>query len=86
MRCKKRLAILPNPAGMSLTKLSLAGNNLIIPGQRESLVSDIPAGDWKIANIFLPCGKFGIDSLHSFESQFLNEMKCSQTITDLRIS
>jgi hypothetical protein len=34
---------------MSLTKLSLAGNNLILPGQRdsESLVSDIPAGDGK---------------------------------------
>jgi hypothetical protein len=29
---------------MSLTKLSLAGNNLIFLG-RESLVSDIPAGD-----------------------------------------
>jgi hypothetical protein len=34
---------------MSVTKLSLAGNNLIIPGQRE-FVSDFPAGDWK--NIF----------------------------------
>ena len=35
--CKKRLAIFPSPAGMSLTKLSLA-LNLIIPGQgRENL-------------------------------------------------
>jgi hypothetical protein len=33
MHCKKRLAIFPSPAGMSLTKLSLAGNNLIIPAQ-----------------------------------------------------
>jgi hypothetical protein len=41
--CKKRLIIIPSPAGMSLTKLSLAGNNytlsgrelLIIPGQGE---------------------------------------------------
>jgi hypothetical protein len=32
---KKRLAIFPSPAGMSLTKLSLAGNNLILPGQEE---------------------------------------------------
>jgi hypothetical protein len=32
---KKRLAIFPSPAGMSLTKLSLVGNNLIIPAQRE---------------------------------------------------
>ncbi len=33
--CKKRLAIFPCPAGMSLTKLSLDGNNLNIPGQGE---------------------------------------------------
>jgi len=40
---------------MSLTKLSLGGNNdvihkLFLP--RESLVSDIPAGDRNIANLF----------------------------------
>jgi hypothetical protein len=39
--------IFPSPAGMSLTKLSPAGNNLIIPGQ-----SDIPAGEEKIGNLF----------------------------------
>jgi hypothetical protein len=33
LHCKKRLAIFPSPAGMSLTKLSLAGNILIILGQ-----------------------------------------------------
>jgi hypothetical protein len=32
---KKWLLIFPSSAGMSLTKLSLAGNNLIIPGQWE---------------------------------------------------
>ncbi len=32
---KKRFAIFPSPAGMSLTKLSLAGNNLNIPVQGE---------------------------------------------------
>ncbi len=47
LHCKKRLPIFPPPAGMSLTKLSLAGNNLNFPGQ-ESLVSDIPSGDGKI--------------------------------------
>jgi hypothetical protein len=46
---KKRLAIFPSPAGMSLTKLSLAGNYLIIP---ESVVGDIPAGDGKMDKIF----------------------------------
>jgi hypothetical protein len=37
IRCtvKKRLATFPSPAGMSFTKLSLGGNNLIIPAQRE---------------------------------------------------
>jgi hypothetical protein len=33
--CKKRFSIFPSPTGMSLTKLFLAGNNLIILGQRE---------------------------------------------------
>jgi hypothetical protein len=32
---KKRLSVLPSPAGMSLTKLSLAGNYQIIPVQEE---------------------------------------------------
>jgi hypothetical protein len=36
---------------MSLTKLSLARNNLLIPGQGE-FGSDIPQGDGKIANFF----------------------------------
>jgi hypothetical protein len=35
MHCKKMVASFPSPAGMSLTKLSLAGNNLIIPRQGE---------------------------------------------------
>jgi hypothetical protein len=41
---------------MSLTKLSLAGNDLVIPWlfpARETLVSDIPAEDGKIDNLFL---------------------------------
>jgi hypothetical protein len=35
VHCNKRLAIFPSPAGMSLTKLSLAGNDLIFPDQGE---------------------------------------------------
>jgi hypothetical protein len=35
LHCKKRLSIFPSTAGMSLTKLSLAGKYLTIPGQRE---------------------------------------------------
>ncbi len=49
---KKRLAIFPS--GMSLIKLSLAGNNKLFPAI-ESLVSDIPASDGKIATLFLHC-------------------------------
>ncbi len=49
---KKRLAIFPSQAGMSLTKLFLAWKIIkLFPG-RESLVSDIPAGDGKIDNLF----------------------------------
>jgi hypothetical protein len=32
---KESFEVFPSPAGMSLTKLFLAGNNLIIPGQGE---------------------------------------------------
>jgi hypothetical protein len=35
LHCKKWLLIFPSLAGMSLTKLSLAWNNKIIPGQWE---------------------------------------------------
>ncbi len=56
LHCKKWLAIFPSPAGMSLTKLSLAGNNQItVFPAWENLVSDIPARDRKIANLFLQC-------------------------------
>jgi len=39
-------------AGMSLTKLSMAGNNLIVPGQEEFGYSDVPAWNAKIVNHF----------------------------------
>jgi hypothetical protein len=44
---------------MSLTKLSLAGNNLIFLA-RESLVSDILAGDRKIVHLFYSIGAGGL--------------------------
>jgi hypothetical protein len=47
----KRFAVFPSPDGMSLTKLQLTGNNLIILGQGE-FVSDILAEDGKISNHF----------------------------------
>jgi hypothetical protein len=35
LHCKKRFAIFPSPAGVTLTKLSLDGNTLIITAQGE---------------------------------------------------
>jgi hypothetical protein len=55
---KKSFSIFPSPAGMSLTKLSLGGNNDVIYKlfpPRESLVSDIPAVDGNIEKLFLRC-------------------------------
>ncbi len=62
LHCKKRLAVFQSPAGMSLTKLSLTGSNLIIP-IRESLVSDIPAGDGKTNNFFYSVRSSGFTKL-----------------------
>ncbi len=56
LHCKKRLAIFPSPAGMSLTKLSLGGNNQIIPAQDEfGQWNDILAGGGEMAYPFLQC-------------------------------
>jgi hypothetical protein len=53
---KKRFSIFLSPAGMSLTKLSLGGNNDVIYKLfllRESLVSDILVGDGNIEKFFI---------------------------------
>ncbi len=53
---RKSLSIFPYRAGMSLSKLSLGGDNDVIYKllpPRESLVSDIPAGDGNIERLFL---------------------------------
>jgi hypothetical protein len=42
---------------MSLTKLFQAGHNKLFPA-RESLVDDIPAEHWKIANLILQCNLY----------------------------
>ncbi len=58
VHCKKGFPIFPSPAGMSQTKLSLDGNYDVIYKlflHRESLVSDIPAGDGNIEKLFLQC-------------------------------
>jgi hypothetical protein len=56
---------------MSLTKLSLGGNNFIIHAPlppRRSLVSDIPAGDGNIGQLFYGVGS----SDRSFNNRLLS--------------
>jgi hypothetical protein len=58
---KKSFSIFLSPAGMSLTKLSLGGKNLYVTSlflPRESLVSDIPAGDGNIVKLFSQCKQY----------------------------
>jgi hypothetical protein len=57
IHCKKSFSIpvFPSPAGMSPTELSLSGNNDVIYKLfplKESLVSDIRAGDGNIEKLF----------------------------------
>ncbi len=60
MHRKKKVREFPVPRRDVNTKLSLGGNNDVITEvflPRGSLVSDIPAGDWKLVNLFLRCGQ-----------------------------
>jgi hypothetical protein len=52
IHCKKSFSIFRSPAGMSLTKLSLIGNYDVVYKLFLSLVSDIPAGDGNIEQLF----------------------------------
>ncbi len=55
---KKRFTRVPSPAGISLTKLPLGRNNLVMTSlfpPRESLVVTSRLGDGKLANLFLWC-------------------------------
>jgi hypothetical protein len=44
LHCKKRLANFQSPAGMSLTKLSVAGNNYSRPGRVRLVTSRLGTG------------------------------------------
>ncbi len=59
---KKKVREFPVPSRDVTTKLSLGGNNVVITElflPRGSLVSDIPAGDGKLMNLFLRWGEKG---------------------------
>jgi hypothetical protein len=67
---KKKLREFPVPSRDVTTKLSLGGNNDVITEffpPRGSLVSDIPAGDGKLVNLFLRCS--------------VVKVRCSSTVT-----
>jgi hypothetical protein len=81
---------------MSLTKLSLAENNLIIPAM-ESLVSDIPGGDGKIDNLFLQCmdlrqededetRRYQFHLLFSFSYSFISQCVSGRTFAKQQTS
>ncbi len=65
---KKKVRKFPVPSRDVTTKLSLGGNNDVITElflPRGSLVSDIPAGDRKLVNLFLRCMLSLLTSGHS---------------------
>jgi hypothetical protein len=69
---KKKVREFPVPSRDVTTKLSLGGNNDVITElflPRGSLVSDIPAGDGKLVNLFLWC------PLPSLQSPWWQEVK-----------
>jgi hypothetical protein len=58
LHCKKKVGEFPVPSRDVTTKLYLGGNNNVITElflPRGSLVSEIPAGDGKLVNLFLRC-------------------------------
>ena len=58
---------------MSLTKLSLGGNNDVIHNlfpPRESLVNDIPAGDGNIEKLFIQCVNIYFEDLSNIINPF----------------
>ncbi len=54
VHCKKKVSDIPVPS-WDVTILSLGGNVIKFFPPRESLVSNIPAGDENVANLFLLC-------------------------------
>ncbi len=75
---KKKVREFPVPSRDVTTKLSMGGNNdviteLFLPS--GSLVSDIPAGDGKLVNLFLRCIGAGGHSKIFFNSKLQCERK-----------
>jgi hypothetical protein len=75
LHCKKRFAIFPSPAGMSLTKLSLAGNNLI----KISLENDCTTQFWNLLTIANSWNQLYCVSL-SYEARYVVSFFSIKTI------
>ncbi len=71
--CNNRLVVFPSPAGMSLTR------KIYKFPARESLVSDILAGDGKTANHFLQCSWFV--RTHHWSAGYTEETSSPDTYT-----
>jgi hypothetical protein len=70
LHSKKKVREFPVPSWDVTTKLSLGGNNDVITElflPRESLVSDNPAGDGKLGNLF-----YGVDLNSAPRTQYLH--------------
>ncbi len=79
--CKKKLAIFPSPAwDVTITKLSLVGNNLIIPGQGEFLQVTSRLGPGK------PLTFFTVHTSHSPSTSHLTSLSLSPSQISKRIT
>ncbi len=73
---KKTVHEFPVPSRDVTTKLYLGGNNDVITElflPRGSLVSDIPAGDGKLVNLFLRCMEEEEQETGTFTLEYLLE-------------
>jgi hypothetical protein len=87
---KKKVREFPVPSRDVTTKLSLGGNNDVINElflRRGSLVSDIPAGDGKLVNLFLQCRSGGVKqmllSFHPLGQQCNDDIQIASNIYGL---
>jgi hypothetical protein len=77
----KKVPEFPVPSRDVTTKLSLGGNNDVITElflPKGSLVSDIPAGDKKLVNLFLRCIFRSLSGSHSLETPWVNTMAAAE--------
>ena len=66
---KKRLAVFLSQGGMSLAKLSMTGNNLIIPGQGKVLYVTSRQETGKPLTFFLQCSSYEASILSLFRGK-----------------